>query len=82
MADDRHKAVTLGAWEQSLSAYLHAAEALFRRGALARRPEAVELDLLEVLNKEQTDALDRYLETSREAERATGPDEGPAIRGA
>ena len=49
-----------------MSAYLDAAEALFRRGALVRRPEAVELDLLEVLNREQTDALDRYLETSRE----------------
>ena len=65
MADDRHRAVALGAWEQALSAYLDVGEALFRRGALARRPEAVELDLLEVLNREQTDALDRYLETSR-----------------
>jgi len=37
-----------------------------RRGALVGRPEAVELDVLEVLNREQTDALDRYLETSRE----------------
>ena len=49
-----------------MSAYVDAAAALFRRGALVRRPEAVELDLLEVLNREQTDALDRYLETSRE----------------
>ena len=66
MAADRHRAVARGAWEQSLSAYLDAAEALFGRGALVGRPEAVELDLLEVLKREQTDALDRYLETSRE----------------
>jgi len=65
MPDDARRAKTLGAWEQALVAYLDAADAMIRRGALAGAAEPHELDLLEVLDREQNDALLEFLTASR-----------------
>lgn len=65
MADDAQRAKTLGTWEQTLVAYLDAADAIIRRGALAGVPEPLELDVLEVLDREQCDALHEFLAASR-----------------
>ena len=63
--DDARRATAVGAWEQALVAYLDAADAMIRRGALAGAPEPHELDLLEVLDREQCDALHEFLAASR-----------------
>ena len=65
MPDDARRAKALGAWEQALVAYLDAADAMIRRGALAGPSGLLELDLLEVLDREQRDALQEYLDASR-----------------
>ena len=43
-------------------AYLDAADAVIRRGALCGPPDPLELDLLEVLDAEQGEALHQFLE--------------------
>ena len=53
MSDAGKRAIALGAWERALTDYRAAAEQAFGRGALAGRPDDVELDVLEVLEWEQ-----------------------------
>ena len=65
MADEPYRASALEAWEQTLVAYLDAADAAIKRGGLAGQPEPLELDQLEVLDREQHDALHGYLAASR-----------------
>jgi hypothetical protein len=65
MADDAQHARALGAWDAALVAYLDAADAVIRRGALPGPPDPIELDLLEVLDVEQGEALHQFLAASR-----------------
>jgi len=65
MANDAQRARALGAWEAALVAYLDAADTVIRGGALPGPPEPLELDLLEVLDVEQGDALTQFLRASR-----------------
>jgi hypothetical protein len=66
VSDAGKRAIALGAWERALNDYRSAAEQEFGRGALAGRPEDVELDLLEVLEWEQRQAMERYIASCRE----------------
>ena len=66
MSDAGKRAIALGAWERALTDYREAAKQTFDRGALAGPPEDVELDLLEVLEWEQRQALERYIASCRE----------------
>ena len=66
MSDAGKRAIALGAWERALTDYRTAAEQAFGRGALAGRPDDIELDLLEVLEWEQRQALERYIASCRE----------------
>jgi hypothetical protein len=66
VSDPVKRAIALGAWERTLADYRTAAEEAFARGALAGRPEDIELDLLEVLEWEQRQALQRYILSCRE----------------
>ena len=66
MSDAGKRAIALGAWERAWTDYRAAAEQAFGLGALAGRPDDVELDLLEVLEWEQRQALERYIASCRE----------------
>ena len=66
VSDAGKRAIALGAWERALTDYREAAKQTFDRGALAGPPEDVELDLLEVLEWEQRQALERYIAACRE----------------
>ena len=66
MSDAGKRAIALGAWERALADYRAAAGQTFARGALAGRPDDVELDLLEVLEWEQRQALERYIASCRD----------------
>lgn len=65
MADDARRATALGTWEQALVAYLDLADAMIRRGALEGPADPLQLDLLEVFDRDQRDALHEFLATSR-----------------
>jgi len=78
MADDAQRARALGAWEAALVAYLDAADTVIRRGALAGPPDPLELDLLEVLDVEQGDALHQFLGAARGD---SSPSPSPAATG-
>jgi hypothetical protein len=66
VSDAGKRAIALGAWERALTDYQAAADQTFDRGALAGPPDDVELDLLEVLEWEQRQALERYIASCRE----------------
>jgi len=65
MADATQGAKALGAWEETLIPYVDAADAMFRRAAHAGPPDALQLEVLEALDREQHDALQELLALSR-----------------